>query len=615
MPTRVTEVTSKARRSRLELGAGRLVSERSKLWILAAGCLVFAQTCASVLIAPGFALTVFSDVTQCILLLSGLAALVPNIAQNQGRTRLFWGLMTIGVAFWLTYQLMWSYIEVVLRQEVPDPFVGDIVIFLHFVPMMAALALQPQNQQNDHEAKLGRLDFILLLTWWVYLYVFGVIPWQYAQINELAYGRSLNALYLTEKLVFLAGLIVVWFRSGKGWKIIYAHWFGASLVYALSSYFANWAIQRNVYYTGSLYDLPVAASMGWISVVGVISQDLRPAQGVTDRPLRRSGVWVARLGMLVILSLPCLAAWSVFDHNASPQVRNLRLVSTLATMMVMGGIVFLRQHLLDRELLRLLHASQDSFEDLRHLQARLVQSEKLASLGQLVGGAAQELNNPLAAMLGYSERLAESGTTAEQRTLAAKITQQVKRTRGLISSLLSFAKQIPGEKMLVDINTVAQTAVKLCQPQFSTHKIEVQMNLAVDVPQVWADPNQLLQVCLHIGSNALNALEEVGGGIFALKSYPRGEKVVLEFSDNGPGVREPERVFDPFYTTRPVGKGAGLGLSACYGIIQEHQGQIHCSNRVEGGTTIRIELPQAKTNAEPLHEGKISPAIEAAQKA
>ena len=523
--------------------------------------------------------------------------------------------MTIGVAFWLTYQLMWSYIEVVLRQEVPDPFVGDIVIFLHFVPMMAALALQPQSPQNDHEAKLGRLDFVLLLTWWVYLYVFGVIPWQYAQNNELTYSRSLNALYLTEKLVFLAGLIVVWVRSGKSWKTVYAHWFGASLVYALSSYVANWAIQRNAYYSGSLYDLPLAASMGWISVIGVISQDLRPAQGATDHSPRRMGVWVARLGMLVILSLPCFAAWSLFDQDASPRVRNLRLISTLVTMIVMGGIVFLRQHLLDRELLRLLHASQDSFEDLKHLQARLVQSEKLASLGQLVGGAAHELNNPLTAMLGYSEILAESGTTSEQRTLAAKIALQVKRTRGLISSLLSFAKQIQGEKMLVDINTVAQTAVKLCQPQFSTHKIEVQMNLATEIPQVWADPNQLLQVCLHIASNALNALEEVGGGIFALKSYPRDERVVLEFSDNGPGVREPERVFDPFYTTRPVGKGAGLGLSACYGIIQEHQGQIHCSNRAEGGTTIRIELPQGKINAAAVHEGNIAPAIEAGQQA
>src|SRR6201988_5231646 len=277
--------------------------------MLAAGCLVFAQACASVLIAPGFALTVFSDVTQCILLLSGLAALVPNIAQSQGRTRLFWGLMTLGVAFWLTYQLMWSYIEVVLRQEVPDPFVGDIVIFLHFVPMMAALALQPQTQQDDHEARLGRLDFVLLLTWWVYLYLFAVIPWQYAYRDELAYGRSLNALYLTEKLVFLAGLVIVWMRSRSGWKKIYAHWFGASLVYALSSYIANWAILRNVYYTGSLYDLPVAASMGWISVIGVLGQDLRPKQEPAQQVPVRHGVWVARMGMSVILSLPLFAAW------------------------------------------------------------------------------------------------------------------------------------------------------------------------------------------------------------------------------------------------------------------------------------------------------------------
>jgi signal transduction histidine kinase len=589
------------------------LSERSKLWMLAAGCLVFAQACASVLIAPGFSLTVFSDVTQCILLLSGLAALLPNITNNEGRIRLFWGLMTLGIAFWLAYQLMWSYIEVVLRQEVPDPFVGDIVIFLHFVPMMAALALQPQNQQDNHEAKLGRLDFVLLLTWWVYLYLFGVIPWQYAQTNELTYSRSLNALYLTEKLVFLAGLVFVWLRSQKGWKIIYAHWFGASVVYALSSYVANWAIQRNVYYTGSLYDLPVAASMGWISVVGVIGQDVRPSQEISDRPLGRSGVWVARLGMVVILSLPVFAAWSVFDHEASPCVRNLRLVSTLITMIVMGGVVFWRQHLLDHELMRLLRASQDSFEDLKHLQARLVQSEKLASLGQLVGGAAHELNNPLTTMLGYSEMLAESGTTADQRKLATKIAQQVQRTRALVSSLLSFARQVPGEKMLVDINTVAQTAVKLCQPQFSMNKIEVQMSFAPDLPQVWADPNQLLQVCLHVGSNALHALEEVGGGVFALKSYPKGEKVVLEFSDNGPGVREPERVFDPFYTTRPVGKGAGLGLSACYGIVQEHQGQIQCTNRVEGGTTIRIELPQA--TAKPEADRRLTASIPAAQKA
>jgi two-component system, NtrC family, sensor kinase len=139
----------------------------------------------------------------------------------------------------------------------------------------------------------------------------------------------------------------------------------------------------------------------------------------------------------------------------------------------------------------------------------------------------------------------------------------------------------------------------------------VQMNLAAHVPKVWADPNQLLQVCLHIGSNTMNALEEVGGGLFAVKSYRRGERVVVEFSDNGPGVREPERVFDPFYTTRPVGKGAGLGLSACYGIIQEHQGQIQCTNRAEGGTTIHIELPIAAEKPDSEKDRAASPSSEA----
>lgn len=570
------------------------MSERSKLWILAAGCFVFAQACASILIPPGFALTVFSDVTQCILLLSGTAALLPNITQNHGRARLFWGLMTLGIVFWLAYQLLWSYIEVVLRQDVPQPFVGDIVIFLHFVPMMAALALQPQSQQNDHEARLGRLDFVLLLTWWVYLYLFAVIPWQYARRDELAYGRSLNALYLTEKLVFLAGLVIVWVRSRGGWKAIYANWFGASLMYALSSYIANWAILRDVYYTGSLYDLPVAASMGWISVVGVLGQDLHPEQE-SSQASGRHGVWVARLGMVVILSLPIFAAWTVFDVTAPSRVRNFRLIVTLVTMMIMGGIVFVRQHLLDQELIRLLRSSEESFEDLKRLQAQLIQSEKLASLGQLVGGAAHELNNPLTAMLGYSELLAESGLTEEQRGLASKIAQQVRRTRILIASLLNFARQAPSEKVPVDVNTIVQTAIKHYHPQFSSHRIELQVSLEDQLPQISGDPNQLLQVFLHIESNALNALDEVGGGIFSIKSGRQQNAIVLEFSDNGPGARDPERVFDPFYTTRAVGKGSGLGLSACYGIVRDHQGLILCSNRVEGGTTIRIELPAVGT--------------------
>jgi two-component system NtrC family sensor kinase len=200
-------------------------------------------------------------------------------------------------------------------------------------------------------------------------------------------------------------------------------------------------------------------------------------------------------------------------------------------------------------------------------------------------------------MLGYSELLAASGLTEEQRSLAAKIAQQVRRTRVLISSLLNFARQVPGDKVLVDLNSIVRTAMKQNQPQFSSRRVDVQVSFTEDLKQVSGDPNQLLQVVLHIASNSQQALEEVGGGTFSVRTCQKGDTVMLELSDNGPGAREPDRVFDPFYTTRSIGKGAGLGLSACYGIIQDHHGRILCTNRAEGGMTICIELPAAGTAA------------------
>ena len=568
------------------------MSEHSKLWILAVSCLVFAQACASLLLPSGFALTVFSDVTQCILLLCGTAALLPNSVRGRGRTRLFWALMTVGMVFWLSYQLLWSYFEVVQRQDVPDPFVGDIVLFLHLVPMMAALALAPHAQENQHTARLGRMDFVLLLTWWVYLYLVTVLPWQYASIDKLSYQKNLNALYLTEKLVFQAGLALVWIRSKGGWRSMYAHWFGASLMYALSSYVANWAIQRNLYYTGSLYDLPLAASMGWISAIGVLAQDM-PLRQEPASERGRHGVWVARLGMLVIFSLPLLAAWWLTNTNTPPKVRTFRVAVTLVTTLLMGGIVFIRQHLLDHELIRLVHSSQRSFEDLKLLQTQLIQSEKLASLGQLVGGAAHELNNPLTAMLGYSEMLAASGLNDEQRKLAQKISQQVRRTKILIASLLNFARQGPAERTWIDVNAVVETALKQVAPQCSTHRIGVQVNLSQALPRILADPNQLLQVFLHIAGNVLHTLDEEGGGTLRVASLSQGSLVVLEFHSSAvsPGKRS---TFDP--TADLAGDGRNTSLSACYNIVREHEGQVSCVKQAEGATTIRIELPIPETS-------------------
>lgn len=572
------------------------LSRRSKLWILAAAGLVCAQAVASLVLRRAFALIALSDLTQLILLFSGTLALLPNVLATRGRTRLFWGLMMLGLTFWLSYQVLWSYFEVFLRRDVPNPFAGDVVLFLHLVPMTAALAMQPHMQQDDRATRLGSLDFAMLLVWWLYLYLLTVIPWQYVYQNETIYEHNLNSLYLTEKVVFLGGLALLWYRSKGWWRVLYANWFGASLIYSLSSYLANWAIERKAYFSGSIYDVPLAASMAWITAIALLALHSSPKQ----QPARSSGshgVWVTRLGMIAIFSLPSFVAWSVFDVGTPQPVRTFRLVLTLGSMLLMGTLVFLKQHFLDRELLQLLNASQDSIENLRRVQAQLVQSEKLASLGQLVGGAAHELNNPLTAMMGYSDLLAATPLSTEQRLLMQKIEYQVRRTRTLVSSLLSFAKQVPAEKTLLDVNALVQTAVKLGQPLLRGPHVQVHTELASGLPRVLGDSNQLLQVCLHITNNALHAMSEKGGTL-TVSTRLQDSFVLLEFVDDGPGMQEPDRVFDPFYTTRPVGQGTGLGLSVCYGIIQEHNGKIMCQNRPEGGATFRIELPALADSAE-----------------
>src|SRR4029077_15218066 len=138
------------------------MSVRSRIWIASAVGLACVQAGASLFLHTGFTLTASSDLAQLILLLSGTIALLPSVVAARGRIRVFWGLMMLGTALWASYQILWTYFEVWQRSEVPNPFSGDVVLFLHIVPMIAALALQPHAQQDDRSTRLGTLDFALL---------------------------------------------------------------------------------------------------------------------------------------------------------------------------------------------------------------------------------------------------------------------------------------------------------------------------------------------------------------------------------------------------------------------------------------------------------------------
>src|SRR5262249_3784404 len=296
-----------------------------------------------------------------------------------------------------------------------------------------------------------------------------------------------------------------------------------------------------------------------------------------------------------ILSLPVLGYWAWFIDGAAIATRQFRLISVLLATLVLAAFIFLRQYLLDRELVRLVERSHEGLEKSQRLHSQLVQKEKLASLGQLVAGAAHEIKNPLAAILAYSDLLtSQAGLAPNQANMAERIKQQARRTQELVSGLLSFAQQTPGEKALVDIGSAVSRAVKMETLRLESKRIRVEKNISSNLPPVWGNSNQLIQCCLEIIGNAADALEEAGGGTFTVVARRELEEVVIEFLDSGPGIREPHRVFDPFYTTKIVGKGTGLGLSATYGVVQDHHGQISCNNRAEGGAAFVMRLPIAK---------------------
>lgn len=353
------------------------LNELTRKWCLAASVLVCFHAFLSLRLPRSFALTAFGDLSQCVLLLLATLSILSLALKSTGRTRLFWSLLSFGFAMWLWSQVWWTYFEVFLRQEVPNPFVGDIILFLHIAPMMAALAVQPHVKQEGQSGRFGSLDFLLLLVWWLYLYLFVVIPWQYVYPVEALYGRNFDALYLGENLILLVGVALVWRRSAEPWKRVYTHLFGAAALYAASSVASGLAIDFHLYYTGSLYDVPLVGAMAWFTGVGLIAKDRVLEVQAREKKASGPSIWPARLAMLAVFSTPLMVVWAVFNAHTPPAVRFYRLLLTVGTMLVMGVLVSLKQHLLDRNLMHLLRTSHQNLEEMSQLKDDLVDKEKL----------------------------------------------------------------------------------------------------------------------------------------------------------------------------------------------------------------------------------------------
>ncbi len=238
-------------------------------------------------------------------------------------------------------------------------------------------------------------------------------------------------------------------------------------------------------------------------------------------------------------------------------------------------------------------AIRDSTREQR-LQERMLQTEKLSSLGQLVSGFAHEVNNPLTGILGYAQMVLERGATlpADLRSDVERIFEGAQRTQQIISNLLKFARAEPQSELPYQPNALLEECLTLKDYALRVSDVAVRRELDPALPTLSGSPHRLRQAFLNVIENAHDAMAATrGGGTLVVRTRLRKDRVEIEFLDDGPGIAEPRRVFDPFYTTKGVGKGTGLGLSVSYGVIRDHGGEITAENRPEGGARVVVWLP------------------------
>jgi len=310
-----------------------------KITVSAAVGLTVVLAAALSLLPQGPAVMAVSDIGAALLMLCALVAFARNGIASKGRTRLFWFLQSAGWALWLSDQACWMVFDLILKRKIPTMYPADALLFLAGAPMIAGVLLRPHRQPDERNARLGVIDLLLLFLWWLYLYASFVVCWQYVSPNEGAYNVNFDFLSGAETVLLAGVLLVFWRESRGGWRRVYLVFCGAVVFNGVTFYVLNRAIEKNVYYTGSWYDIPYSASFAVFSLVALLGQDLLPA---AEKPEDSYASWTANLAMMAVLSLPIVALYAQLDPTLPLKAKNFRVLVTLATMFLMAFLIFIQ---------------------------------------------------------------------------------------------------------------------------------------------------------------------------------------------------------------------------------------------------------------------------------
>lgn len=321
---------------------------KTLLWAAAGINVALALACLA--LPRGVLQTAISDIGGALLMIAALLAFAINGWASKGRLRWFWMLQASGWVLWLGDQVVWLVYDLVLKHKMPTMLPADALLFMAGAPTIGGLLLRPHHDPHESSARLGLLDFMLLLLWWVYLYVSFVMSWQYPWPDERIYSRNFDVLSDVQAMILASILLFFWYEGSGAWKKFYAIFLGAAVFNSLAFVLINRAIAQGVYFTGSWYDIPYNTSFTLYLAVAVSGHGLASTpKAVTDEPYH---TWIANLAMTTVLSLPIIALVSILDPRLPAEVAKFRVMVSLATMFLMALLLFIQHSRFNQELRR-----------------------------------------------------------------------------------------------------------------------------------------------------------------------------------------------------------------------------------------------------------------------
>jgi signal transduction histidine kinase len=537
--------------------APRILSWRSALIGI-----VVIKAVLSLAVAPGSFLVSYSGISYLLLLLLGTCFAVRNGIQNTLGGRPFWTFLATAYGLWTLHQSIEIYYELVLHIEVPNDSIADALLFLHVVPLMAAIATLPNRSATDRKLHRGILDSLLLFFFWTFIYGYSVFPYQYLYSTS-SYAIRFDIAYLIENaaLVFAAGTLT--FRMEALWKRIYLHLMGASALYTLSSTFANLAIDSGGYINGKLYGWGLMAAVCWSVWIPLQARETEGSEITAgrseDASRPPSSVWA----MVAVLMISGPIAWELLQRSENSGLRTFRLLIAVGTVVCLASAAYIKEYLARRELaFQMEHA-------ISSMSRKLIESQEQERAR--IGRELHDDINQRLAMLGFElERL--KGNPAEIQRHVEELRQQTAEISndvqalshelhaskleylGVVAGIRSWCREF-GERQGMEINCKTDVASRI--------PVEIGLTLF-----------RVLQEGLH------NAVKHSEVKRIEVQLSEQSNQIHLTIADAGKG-----------FDVEAARQGRGLGLASMEERVRLVNGAITIESQPMAGTNIHVCLP------------------------